>query len=222
MRWPKDKGGIMRRGFGYGNRCVMTKKGVLGIAYIGLSLVFGLLISSCAPVSYDFIGTWNRQPDKLTYVNYDQHIKLTFPKDKWEVYTKPPRGIVGKLWKRPTKTDPHYHVMIAIIQYVGMLTQVAIEPAPIEVSLDEYLTLAIQKVKATEHEIISSKVVERNDRTIGLILCKPKAKLPAKAIMAVFKEEGRFTFLTFSCPEALFESNKDQFWALVDSYEYIE
>ncbi|UCE73012.1 MAG: hypothetical protein JSV56_08205 [Methanomassiliicoccales archaeon] len=38
----------MRRGFDYVNRYVMTKNKVLRVGYIGLFLVFALLISSCA------------------------------------------------------------------------------------------------------------------------------------------------------------------------------
>ena len=38
----------MRRGFEYVGRYMKTKNGVLGVGYIGLSLVFVLLISSCA------------------------------------------------------------------------------------------------------------------------------------------------------------------------------
>jgi hypothetical protein len=43
-----------------------------------------------------------------------------------------------------------------------------------------------------------------------------------KIITGTFKEEGRFTLLTVAAPETFFEASKDQFWGIVDSYEYID
>ena len=45
--------------------------------------ILASLLLSCAPVGYDFIGKWDRKPGTLTYINYDQHIKLTFPGPQW-------------------------------------------------------------------------------------------------------------------------------------------
>ena len=99
---------------------LITKKGVLRTPHIGLSLVLTLLIFSCTPMDYDFIGTWNRQPDKLTYINYDQHIKLTFPNDKWRVYTKPGERL-RRIWKNPWKENSAYHVLWAFVEEMPIL-----------------------------------------------------------------------------------------------------
>lgn len=226
----------MRRVLGYASRYLIIKNGVLGVGCIKLSLVFALLISSCALVSHDYIGTWNRQPDKLTYVNYDQHIKLTFPNGDgifggswkvWKVYTKPPLGALGKHWKRPTKADPSYTVMMAIIKRPRVMMQVMIDPAPTDISLDEYLAVYWQGINETQKETISKEIIDSevsNDRTIGLfsVLARDEAAGTAKFVFAIFKEEGRFTTLLFGCPEKIFGLYNDQFRAIIHLYEYID
>ena len=93
----------------------MKNKFELPGSYFGLSLIFALLISSCATERWDFIGTWNLQPNKLTYINSDQRIKLTFPNEKWRVYTKPtkPNEHFKRLWKNPWREDTSYMVLLA-------------------------------------------------------------------------------------------------------------
>jgi hypothetical protein len=161
----------------------MTKNGVLGIGYIGLSLVFALLISSCAAISDDFIGTWNRQPDTLTYINYDQHIKLTFPNDKWRVYTKPNERL-KRTWKNPWKENSSYHVLMAFVSdwphwELSMVLQ--INPVKghrlrieADITLDEYIALVKPGMMGPKVEEIDSKVIQRKDRRIGLITIKRK------------------------------------------------
>lgn len=217
----------MKRYFGYVDRYVITKNGVLGIAYIGLSLVFALLISSCAPISYDFIGAWNRQPDTLTYINYDQRIKLTFPNDKWRVYTKPNERLKG-IWCKPWPENSSYHVLWAFFPdwphtELSMAFQVnpvkghrlRIEP---DITLDEYIALVEFGMIGPKVEKIHSEVIQRKDRRIGVITSKREHIW----LFTFFKEKDRFSFLVFICAEGLFESNKNQFWAIVDSYEYLE
>ena len=36
----------------------------------------------------------------------------------------------------------------------------------------------------------------------------------------ILKEKGRFATVAFSGFEELFQANQDQFWAILDSYEY--
>jgi hypothetical protein len=64
-------------------------------------------------------------------------------------------------------------------------------------------------------------VIQRKGRKIGVV----RGKGPKGGIIAIwfsFKEKGRFSSILFMFDENLFESNKNQFWAIVDSYEYIE
>ena len=202
----------------------MRKNRVLRVGYIGLPVFFALLIYPCACVSHDFIGTWTCQPETLTYINSDQHIKLTFPNDKWRVYTGPHKDLYF-LWNRPTKDDGSYHVLIARVPGIGLFMQLVIEPTPenIDISLDEYLVLNKHRmelqVSGSGVGEFDSKVIQREGRTIGLITWTRKGQ---KFLATAFKEKGRFIGLAFNCVERLFESSQDQFWAIVDSYEYLE
>lgn len=206
----------------------MAKNGVLGISYIGLSLVFALLISSCATTSDDFIGTWNRQPDTLTYINYDQHIKLTFPNNKWRVYTNPNERL-KKVWLTPWKENSAYHVLMAFVpDWPHYELSMVLQINPIkghrlriaaDITLDEYMVLMKRGLTRGEDDEIDSEVVQRNDRRIGVITERLKGDM---WLYAFFKEKDRFSFLVFICDEGLFESTKNQFWAIVDSYGYLE
>ena len=202
----------------------MTKNRVLRVGYIGLPVFFALLISPCTCVSQDFIGTWTCQPETRTYINSDQHIKLTFPNDKWRVYTGPHKDLYF-LWNTPTKDHSSYHVLVARVPGTELFMQLVIEPTPenIDISLDEYLalnkrTMELQVSRSGVGEF-DSKVIQLEGRRIGLITCTRKGQ---KFLTTAFKEKGRFTGLAFNCVESLFESNQDQFWAIVDSYEYLE
>jgi hypothetical protein len=208
---------------------MITKNGVLGIAYIVLSLVFVFLIFSCAPISNDFIGTWNHQPDSRTYINSDQRIKLTFPNDKWRVYTKPGERL-KEIWKNPWKENSSYHVLWAFVPdwpHAELSMVFQIQPVTghrlrieADITLEEYTALMKDGMMGTNVEEIDSKVIQRNDRRIGVITDKWKGGDMWLSIL--FKEKDRFSFLLFICDEDLFESKKDQFWAIVDSYEYID
>lgn len=205
----------------------MAKSRVLRVAYIGLPLIFALLISACALISYDFVGTWNRQPDTLTYINYDQRIKLTFPNDKWRVYTKPNERL-KKIWLPPRKENSAYHVLWAFVpDWPHAELSMVLQINPIkghrlrieaDITLDEYIALVKPGMMGPKVEEIDSKVIQRKDRRIGVITSKREHIW----LFTFFKEEDRFSFLVFICAEGLFESNKDQFWAIVDSYEYID
>jgi hypothetical protein len=180
-------------------------------------------------MNYDFIGTWNRQPDTLTYINYDQHIKLTFPNDKWRVYTKPNERLKG-VWLTPWKENSAYHVLMAFVpDWPHSEIDIVLQINPIkghrlqieaDISLDEYMVLMKNGMMGPDVEEIDSKVIQRNDRRIGVI--KMKLKDGWWWLYIFFKEKGRFSMLTFICHEGPSESNKNEFWAIVDSYEYID
>jgi len=115
--------------------------------------------------------------------------------------------------------------MLATVQPLVMLTQILVEPVQVAIDLEDYLSLAVQRIKKdTDSEMLRSKVVERAKRTIGVgvfkLPLKGKGNVDMKGLFVVLKEKGRFTTLMFGCPESLFESKTDQFWAIVDSYEY--
>ena len=193
--------------------------------FIGVFLIFVLLTSSCATESWDFIGTWNYQPDKLTYINSDQRIKLTFPNDKWRVHTQP-NGTLKTIWKNPWREDSSYNVLWAFIpDWPYSKLKMGIWCSPVighnpqieaNISLEEYLALMIGKMES-EGAKVDYKVIQRKDRRIGVVSYKGNS-----AISFFFKEKGRFSVLSFICDEDLFESNKNQFWAIGDSYEYLE
>ncbi|NOZ69541.1 MAG: hypothetical protein GXP46_09955, partial [Deferribacteres bacterium] len=140
-------------------RKILWKKKVFQFSYIGLLMFFVLLIFSCATVSYDFIGTWNQEPGTLTYTNYDQHIKLTFPNDKWRVYTTFHKDLKG-VWMTPTKDNSYYHVLIAKVPDLRLFMQVAISPQTTDVSMEDFL--AIQK---GDIKMLFGKSVEKINKT---------------------------------------------------------
>jgi hypothetical protein len=201
--------------------------------YFGLFLILVFLTSSCATESWDFIGTWNLQPDKLTYINSDQRIKLTFPNDKWGVYTKPtkPNEHLKRLWKNPWAEDSSYVVLLAYYpDWPGHDVSMCFYIAPLlghnpwieeNTGLEQYLALITMKMGPKVKKIFDYKVIQRKGRKIGVV----RGKGPKGGIIAIwfsFKEKGRFSSILFMFDENLFESNKNQFWAIVDSYEYIE
>jgi TPR repeat protein len=148
-------------------------------------------------------------------------VKLTFPNDRWQVFTEPPDGMP---WNTPTEEDPSYHVLVAVTNEL-LVFQLTIEPiVGGEVGLDAYLII-VSAMMATEmakeslskdFELIESKVVERRGRRVGLIVFGSEGH---RFFSSVFAEKGRFVILTFNCLEGLCESRKDQFWAIADSYE---
>lgn len=184
------------------------------------------IITSCATKSYDFIGTWNHQPETLTYINYDQHVKVTFPDKRWHVFTQPTSEAMKKHWDTPTKDDPGYQIITALIKYIPIIATIRIEPTPLDVSLDDYLDIGEQDLKRTLKNItvLRKEVIERNNRSIGVILYRmiPTQGLEQKHLFVIFKEPGRFTMLVMACPELYFEFEEGQLWSIIDSYKYIE
>lgn len=219
----------------------MTKKRALRVGQIWLPLILMLLISSCAPIGYDFVGIWNRQPDTLTYINPDQRIKLTFPNDKWRVYTEPTNERLRYLWKRPAPKDSSYVVLYAfgpkpapkdrsVLSRFGPEVLMGLQINPLQghrppiaakdISLDEYLALMKREMESkSAAQEIDYKVIQRKGRRMGVLTSKGK---DTKYLGIIFKEKDRFSVLAFFCDEELFESKKNQFWAIVDSYEYLE
>jgi len=211
----------------------MLKSRVSIIGYIGLFLIFVLLASSCATESWDFIGTWNLQPDKLTYTNADQHIKVTFPNDKWVVYTKPtkPNEHFKQQWKNPWGAeDSSYMVLLAFYpDWPGHDVSMYFYVAPVlghnpwiedNTGLEQYLVL-MTKMHFEGGEKRDYKVIQRKGRKIGVLRHHVFGR--GDRISFFFKEKRRFSTIFFEFSgENLFESNKNQFWAIADSYEYIE
>ncbi len=217
-------------------RKIRGGKKVLRVGTIGLTLFSILVIFACAPIGYDFIGTWKQQPGTLTYVNYDQHIKLTFPSDEWRVYTRPHKDTIK--WKRPTDRDKSYMILFAGTHYLAH-TAVYIEPMPLEYSLDlygevskDYLEKYFKREKK-DAEILESKKIQRRGKAIWTIIYKVERivkdkELDAeiefydKRLLVIFKDKERFTNMIFSAEEHTFALKLDDFWAIVDSYEYLE
>lgn len=201
----------------------MIVKKVLSINWLGTLLLNIFFLFSCATATYDFIGAWNIQPDNLTYVNYDQHIKIRLPNKEWEVYTEPTNDL-EELWIKPTESRPSYTVLIANFKLAAV--QLIIEPNPLDIDLDFYLEKTASKYKGPFSNIkfYKNEVVERNNRLIGITLQKhsTQVNLDFKGLAITFKEPGRFTLLAAACPENVFELMEDQFWSIVDSYEYLE
>ena len=195
--------------------------------FIGLFLILVLLTSSCATESWDFIGTWNYQPDKLTYINPDQRIRLTFPNAKWGAYTKPtkPNEHFKQLWKNPRGEDSSYMVLLAFYpDWPGHDVSMYFYLAPVlghnprieaNISLDKYLALISGKMKSKGEIKVDYKVIQRKGRRIGVLTTEG-------AFYIFFKEKRRFSILFFMCDEDQLEPNKNQFWAIADSYEYLE
>ena len=175
----------------------------------------------CAPISYDFIGTWEKRG--FTYVNQQQHIEVSLPDNQWKVYTEP-IGDVRSIWHYPRKRDPSYHVLIARIERPAMLFQIVVEPVQREISLEDYMNISIARAtkRNPDAEVVSHEIVERNGRKISLLRVRVKSmEGPHKMLAITRRETGRFTCLVFSCPETLFESQLKAFWIIADSYKYI-
>lgn len=154
---------------------------------------------------------------------------MTFPNDKWRVYTGPHRDLKNIPWRRPTTDKSPYGVLKAIVHGTGSNLQIMIDPATTDISLDDYIVVAVggletllglaKKEIGLNIEVVDSRVIQREGRRMGVMIYKV---MNLKFLMITFKERARFTTLRFGCFEELFESKKDQFWAIVDSYEYLE
>jgi hypothetical protein len=213
----------------------MKKNTFLGVGF-ALTALFLLVGPACSPVNYSFIGHWTQkaepltydnQEQRMTYVNHDQHMKVTFPDDQWRVYTEPTNDYLKAAWKPPTKKKPAYLVMIAEHTELGMNVQIEVDPVAENIVLDDYLATHGQRLETVRGiEVLSNYPTECNGRLIGVNVVKGTAETRGteglKMITAIFEEENRFTLLTLATPSSLFESGKEKFWAIVDSYEYIE
>lgn len=45
------------------------------------------------------MGKWNQSG--LTWTNHERNLMITFPNDKWKVFSKPTHEIIEKNWRRP-------------------------------------------------------------------------------------------------------------------------
>ncbi|MFQ5898209.1 MAG: hypothetical protein ACE5JN_08175 [Candidatus Methylomirabilia bacterium] len=132
-------------------------------------------------------------------------------------------------WNRPGwpgKEDRSYHVLIARIRDLAMLLQVQIDERTTDISLNEYAALTNESLLLTlgnpetlDFFVVDSIVAERDGRRILVVTYR---LLGQRALTIVFKDKGRFIAFSFSTLETLFESKQDEFWAVVDSYEYLE
>lgn len=103
----------MRRGFDYVGRYVMTKNGVLGVAYIGLSLVFALLISSCAkPIKMDDIQTIEHG------IEYDKFTSLV-PRKPTSTFSIQHKGLSYSAEIYPMQTGTRTQASYVPTQYGG-------------------------------------------------------------------------------------------------------
>ena len=194
------------------------------ILKVGLCVFFALLILSCVAVvkSHSYIGTWNHQPGTFTYINEDKGVQLTFPSDRWRVFTKPHKDMQD--WMEPEAGT--YHILIAREQDLGLVAQVIIEPVTGDISLDDYVKLGVgqmqqifSQAEGINFQMIDSEATKRKGRPMGLVAYTVTNQ---RFLTIIFKEKGRFTILTFNCLGTLFESKQDIFWSIVDSYECLE
>lgn len=214
----------------------MEKRTTFVIHSVSIPLFILLLFCSCAPVSYDFIGSWNRQDDKVTYINEKQNIRITFPDRHWRVYTTPQNlpHTMKKGWKMPSDEDDSYHALLAIKPKLGLSMQLIVFPLDGEdISLDELLAEveaggkmgiledAMSETAGRKFSLdeIETKTIVRNGRRVGICAGKVGA---LKFLFVFFAEKDRFSGLMFGCVEKIFESRKNEFWAITDSYEYLE
>jgi hypothetical protein len=89
-----------------------------------------------------------------------------------------------------------------------------------DITLDEYLALIKREMESrSAAQEIDNKVIQRKGRRMGVLTSKGKG---TKYLGIILKEKDRFSLLAFFGDEGLFESKKNQFWAIVDSYEYLQ
>jgi hypothetical protein len=203
---------------------------------IALTSLFLLMCPACSSVDHRFIGNWTQKSETLnyenldqgiTYVNHDQRMKITFPDDQWKVYTEPTTDYLKAAWKTPTRERPAYIVLIAEQTPMGMTLQIEVDPVSDNMGLEDYLVAHEQRLETLRGiEVLSNYPTACGNRLIGVNVVKgtgeTRGAAGVKMITAIFEEDGRFTLLTLATPESFFESAKEQFWSLVDSYEYLE
>jgi len=180
------------------------------------SLIF---LISCATIDpYSYVGKWER--DGLTWINREKHLKITFPSDQWQVYTKPSPKI--KNWKVPRKRSNDAHYLMAMIPGIATMFQVLIEMDPGNVGLEDYMRMAELKLSRPDCKNPRWEITEAKGQRIGIFrFIFETEKFPLEAVFVIFKEEGRFTLLAYTTPKHLFQHRKGEFWQIVDSYEYI-
>jgi hypothetical protein len=195
--------------------------------------LFGIVVAlSCGyPIKPPKLGTWTQDGD-LQYTNQFMHMKLRMPDDKWAVW-KSPVGRMARYWRWPTPEDDSYQLLAAGIPELNLGLGIIIDPDTLDLTLDDYMAaqqgfaeqaaIVVRAFLPDQEEIhlevLESKVTERNGRTMGVLMMKA---LNERIFMVIFKEEGRFTWLIFGSFETLFGSKKNQFWYIIDSYEYLE
>ncbi len=184
-------------------------------------ILFGF--NACGPIDYGYIGNWEQQSEFLMYENPRHQIRLRFPNEQWQVYSRPPIELEEK-WETPSERWPiSYHLLMANFP-PSLSMELRVQPIVGEVSFNEFLALKRFRLLVNEYEVQSKEVRSRFEldaqgRNVGLIRIEyVEEEMPMIQFQAVYKEIEQFTIFIFSVPKSQFEIALGQIWEIINSY----
>ncbi len=206
----------------------MKGKFFLRISFACMLIIFSWLLHSCVtPTADKSMATWKHQPGTSTYISPEYNIKLTFPNNRWSVYTSPhevPQGM-RRFWRSSQEGDPVDVLIAQSLDNIVLKLTIIYTPLTEPASLDGMMDHMVRKLGASkkgEHSV-ESRLLQRPDGRIGIITFRVKAETPTKWLYAFVEEKGRllwFVFHTYDMNPINWE--KSECWYIINSYEYFD
>ncbi len=208
---------------------------ILRIIFVWVLITFSYLIYSCVSTTANrSLKAWKRQPGTSTYSSPEHNIKVTFPNDRWRIYTGPEEGppYVKKSWKKYKSKHETYHGLMAIHpDGGGIIMHLKIIPSeqPVFKRKLEDLMAPMRDVyemrlqqQGGRLDSFESKVIQRQNRRMAVAELQYYAQKDFMSLLAAIKERDRCVWFEFNCEKGNYESKKGEFWNIIDSYERIE
>ena len=187
----------------------------------GLFVIVGLV--SCSP-NYDYIGVWQSQSNRGSYVNLKHRIGLSFPNEQWQIDQRPSTESENN-WEIPKRgsTSP-YHLLKAYFP-PDLKMEILVHLAATDTSLEKYMALRRYQHLTNKfhdnYEAAPTKIfLNKHDREIGVIRAKVEENgMDGIQLQAIYKEKCSFTILSFFSPVDSFELRRSQIWEIIHSYK---
>lgn len=192
------------------------------------------LMTACASDRYNYISAKDQQTEtNNTYTSNEQQIRLTFPSHKWQLYTDQGTSpqVIGSIWKNPRYDGDSYNAAIAINPDGGVIIMhLKIIPSKNPIFKDRFENMMAHlgdamkfKIQSTGGQVdnFSSKMIQRNNQEMAVAELTYYEQKAFTSLLVLLKEKDRLVLFEFYCLRDYFESYKNEFWWIVDSYERI-
>lgn len=204
----------------------MNRNTISKIGFIWILILLSYLLLSCGTTTANKVKeTWTHEPGTSTYINQEFNIKLSFPNEKWSVYTTPqdlPQGM-RRFWKTSKKGDPVDVLVAQSLDNLILKLTIVYTPLAEPLILDGVMDAMINKLGASkngEHSVDSRFQTLPGGR-IGIITFRVKGETPTKWLYVMLEEKGRllwFAFHTYDMNPINLEES--ECWYIIKSYEY--